>query len=78
MSDYVFPINLRPSGGGGGGCVSGGGGKSDDGHGITLRDLLAAMAMQGLLADPEACKVSRKLAAEAYEYADAMLDQRKR
>lgn len=43
---------------------------------VTLRDHFAAAALQGIIACPISSGSFMDLAAEAYEYADAMLDVR--
>lgn len=48
-------------------------------NGMTLRDYFAAKAMQGMLAVEENNGITvDKLAAYAYDYADAMLEARNR
>jgi hypothetical protein len=47
--------------------------------GMTLRDYLAAAALQGYMANPEFCMghdSPRNVAANCYDYADAMLADR--
>ena len=44
--------------------------------GMSLRDWFAGMAMQGLLANPNKDYAPNGVSAEAYDYADAMLEQR--
>lgn len=43
---------------------------------ITLRDLFAAFALAGMKADPTCSVKPGVLAAEAYDVADAMLEER--
>jgi hypothetical protein len=45
--------------------------------GLTLRDYLAAAALQGLLSSNRATEPNDKLATDAYNHADAMLRARK-
>lgn len=47
-----------------------------DDEGMTLRDYFAAKAMQGLLADPNCCLGTDKIAETSYILADAMLKER--
>lgn len=46
--------------------------------GMTLRDYFAAAALQGSIANPESSGDWNDFAADAYRYADAMLERRKR
>ena len=46
---------------------------ADGEHGMTLRDWLAGMAMQGLM---DAAMPLAKIAEEAYQMADAMIQER--
>jgi hypothetical protein len=46
-------------------------------YGMTLRDYFAAKAMQGLLAADNRDLIHEYCAADAYRYADAMLEARK-
>ena len=46
---------------------------------MTMRDLIAAFAMAGMLADEHSARDSVYiLSADAYKYADAMIEQRSR
>jgi len=45
--------------------------------GMDLRDYFAAMALQGLLSDPNVRQSWDKFAEDAYEMADAMMEARK-
>jgi hypothetical protein len=58
--------------------VRGGGSYRDDRPGMSLRDWLAGMALQGMLANPHRQILSRlaAAAADAYLSADAMLAER--
>ena len=50
---------------------------SGRGHGMTLRDWFAGMALQGILAGtPDSICTIDEYANEAYQYADAMLEVR--
>ncbi len=52
-------------------------GKDGEIHSVSMRDWLAAMAMQGLLANPDTSGVRATMntvAAAAYEAADAMVE----
>lgn len=58
---------------------SNGCGGSMFGNGMTLRDYLAAKAMQGLLASEDNGGLSSgSIAKSAYDHADAMLEARKK
>ena len=46
--------------------------------GITDRDYFAAAALQGLLADPAVAGSKASIAEHCYDYADAMLEARKK
>jgi hypothetical protein len=46
------------------------------GYGLTIRDYFAGLAMQGLLADSEVDGSANELAAVAFKFADAMLNER--
>lgn len=46
--------------------------------GLTVRDYFAAAALQGSIANPESSGDWNDFAADAYRYADAMLERRKR
>lgn len=49
----------------------------DDEHGMTLRDYFAAKALQGIIAtNSHFVKDAEALASKAYEFADAMLEER--
>lgn len=43
--------------------------------GLTKREAIAAMALQGLLANPGVDGAGKDLAIEAIEYADALIDE---
>lgn len=45
---------------------------------MTMRDLFAAFAMAGMLADNSSRESVYKLSADAYKCADAMIEQRSR
>lgn len=45
-------------------------------EGMSLRDWFAGQALAGILADPEARKSMSSVAADAYDYADAMMKDR--
>ncbi len=50
-----------------------------DGHnGMTLRDYFAAAALQGLLAGRDILMEAEWLAADAYQFADAMIAEREK
>lgn len=49
-----------------------------DNEGMTLRDYFAAKALQGLLAFPDSEGSRQEFAAEAYAFADAMLEARQK
>jgi len=44
-------------------------------EGLTKRELIAAMAMQGLLSDPQESGVYATVADVAVEYADALIER---
>lgn len=49
-----------------------------DSPGMTLRDWFAGMAMQGLIADPKYFSYRERTSMDAYGYADAMIQERKK
>ena len=46
--------------------------------GMTLRDYFAAKAMHGIISDPDTQMSYQEIAIRAYQYADAMLEMRKK
>ena len=59
MADYAFPHDIS----------------SNDESGLTKRELLAGMAMQGLLANPFADWTAERCASQAVSHADELLKQ---
>ena len=47
-------------------------------EGMTLRDYFAAKAMHGIISDPDTQMSYQEIAIRAYQYADAMLEMRKK
>ena len=47
-------------------------------RGMTLRDYFAAKAMHGIISDPDTQMSYQEIAIRAYQYADAMLEMRKK